>query len=119
MTFRSDSDIPVPYGRTVPLPSPVDVDLTNVEDALSKCIHAVNAEWRPNCNDTDIYIFYLVFENSSCRQYMTEKLFHHAYAKGAIPVILGPPLIDCLSLLPPNSFLHVDSYKSLKDLNRK
>ncbi|KAI8436007.1 hypothetical protein MSG28_004143 [Choristoneura fumiferana] len=51
-----------------------------------------------------------------CRQYLTEKGFNHAYGKGAIPVILGPPIEDCDKLLPPNSFLHVDNYESLEHL---
>jgi hypothetical protein len=61
-------------------------------------------------------MFYLVFENSKCRQYLTEKIFHNAYSKGAIPIILGPPVEDCEKLLPPNSFLHVDDYETAKDL---
>jgi hypothetical protein len=61
-------------------------------------------------------MFYLVFENSKCRQYLTEKIFFNAYSKGAIPIILGPPVEDCEKLLPPNSFLHVDNYKTVEDL---
>jgi hypothetical protein len=58
------------------------------------------------------YLFYIVLENSSCRQYITEKSFHHAYGKGAIPVIKGPLVEDCYKLLPPQSFLHVDNFKT-------
>lgn len=47
---------------------------------------------------------------------MTEKIFYNAYFKGAIPVIAGPSLEDCKQLLPPNSFIHVDSFKNVKAL---
>lgn len=47
---------------------------------------------------------------------MTEKLFHNAYSIGAIPVIQGSSVEDCQNFLPPNSYLHVDNYASLKDL---
>lgn len=61
------------------------------------------------------YYFYLVFENASCRQYLTEKGFYHAYSKGAIPIIIGPSLTDCEKLLPPNSFIHFDQFGSLQE----
>lgn len=72
--------------------------------------------FRSDCKVITKYIFYLVIENTLCRQYLTEKLFYNAYSKGAIPVIMGPPLEDCAKLLPPNSYLHVDSYNTPKDL---
>lgn len=62
------------------------------------------------------YLFYLVFENSECEDYLTEKSFNNAYSKGAIPVIMGPTVNNCELLLPPNSFLHIDNYKSSKEL---
>lgn len=54
-----------------------------------------------------------------CYEYLTEKGFHQAYAKGAIPVIQGPPLEDCEKLLPPNSFLHVDNFATHEDLAKE
>lgn len=50
---------------------------------------------------------------------MTEKLFYNAYVKGAIPVIAGPSLEDCRKLLPPNSFIYVDSFKDIRALVRE
>lgn len=71
---------------------------------------------RAECEFMSHYLFYLVLENSMCKEYMTEKLFYHAYSKGAIPVIHGPPLQDCEALLPPNSFIHIDSFSNVKEL---
>lgn len=72
--------------------------------------------FKADCKVMSKYLFYLVFENSRCRQYISEKVFYNAYSKGAIPVILGPPLKDCNLLLPPNSFLHVDNYETPAEL---
>ncbi|XP_072931546.1 4-galactosyl-N-acetylglucosaminide 3-alpha-L-fucosyltransferase FUT6-like [Epargyreus clarus] len=159
MTYRSDADIPVPYGRTVALPKSPDIidDLTKLipnwskkrRDVLptvlmSNCgvsyrmkylkelkqhievdVHGKCSDknkkscpghFKADCELMSQYLFYLVFENSKCKEYLTEKSFYHAYSKGAIPVFLGPPLEDCEKLLPPNSFLHVDNFQYPKDL---
>ncbi|KAI9524779.1 hypothetical protein NQZ68_014314 [Dissostichus eleginoides] len=60
--------------------------------------------------------FYLAFENSISKDYITEKLWRNAYQGGAVPVVLGPPLGDYKSVAPPNSFIHVDEFASVKDL---
>ncbi|CAH2980260.1 unnamed protein product [Chilo suppressalis] len=162
MTYRSDADVPVPYGRTLALKSPLmrntlsetvanyvphwkykrrDVLVTvlmsncHVSDRMrylkslqkhinvtvyGKCSEdnkkSCPGHFKEDCEVVNEYLFYLVFENSQCRQYLTEKSFHNAYKKGAIPIIMGPPLEDCENLLPPNSFLHVDNYDSAEFL---
>lgn len=60
--------------------------------------------------------FYLAFENSIAKDYITEKLWRNAYQGGAVPVVLGPPLEDYKAVAPPNSFIHVDEFASVKDL---
>lgn len=60
--------------------------------------------------------FYLAFENSVGKDYITEKLWRNAYQGGAVPVVLGPPLGDYKAVAPPNSFIHVDEFASVKDL---
>lgn len=68
--------------------------------------------YKKDCPILKDYLFYLSLENAHCAQYMTEKVFYNAYMKGAIPVIAGPSLEDCKRLLPPNSFIHIDSFRS-------
>ncbi|XP_045448772.1 4-galactosyl-N-acetylglucosaminide 3-alpha-L-fucosyltransferase FUT6-like [Melitaea cinxia] len=162
MTYRSDSDVPVPYGRTIPLQKPILNEMT--DEYLTKLIPYWNnkqrdilatilisncgvsrrmaylkelqeqmsvevygqcsknhktscrGHFRSDCNLIANYLFYLVFENSLCEDYLTEKLFYNAYSKGAIPVIMGPSVDNCKHLLPPNSFLHVDNYKNAQEL---
>ncbi|CAG9786142.1 unnamed protein product [Diatraea saccharalis] len=162
MTYRSDSDVPVPYGRTLPLEAPLmpntlsetiseyvpywkykrrDVLVTvlmsnckvskrmnylkELQEHIDVTVYGQCSEdnknscpghIREDCNVVNEYLFYLVLENSQCRQYLTEKGFYNAYSKGAIPIIMGPPVEDCEKLLPPNSFLHVDDYPSPESL---
>lgn len=60
--------------------------------------------------------FYLAFENSQFKDYITEKLWNNAYRGGAVPVVLGAPLDDYTAVAPPHSFIHVDEFASVKDL---
>ncbi|XP_043483623.1 alpha-(1,3)-fucosyltransferase 7-like [Leptopilina heterotoma] len=153
MTYHMDSDIPVPYGRTVKLSTPFKDQsllhkklekkkkllgimfsncaslnnrmnyvrelkkvLGNNLDIIGKCLNgnrtACPSHFRKNCDLLENYKFYLSFENSNCRQYLTEKVFWNAYEKFAIPVIMGAPYDDCEKLLPPNSFIHVNQFSS-------
>ncbi|XP_039754178.1 4-galactosyl-N-acetylglucosaminide 3-alpha-L-fucosyltransferase FUT6-like isoform X2 [Pararge aegeria] len=161
MTY-SDSDVPVPYGRTIPLQKPIlsgitadslstlvpywdnkrtDILVTILisncgvsrrmdylkrleeyltVDVYGKCSlnhkNSCPGHFRADCKLMSEYLFYLVFENSQCDEYLTEKSFYHAYSKGAIPVIMGPSIDVCEKLLPPDSFLHVDSYENAQKL---
>lgn len=60
--------------------------------------------------------FYLAFENSIAKDYITEKLWRNAYQGGAVPVVLGAPLGDYKAVAPPNSFIHIDEFQSVQDL---
>lgn len=67
------------------------------------------------------YKFYLAFENSNCREYITEKLYKNAFGNNdldhlVIPIVLGAPKKDYVKLAPLNSFIHVDDFKSAKHL---
>jgi hypothetical protein len=65
------------------------------------------------------YKFYLAFENANCEDYITEKAFYNALAHGSIPIVLGPTKENYKQLLPPNSFLHIEDFKSLKELSNE
>ena len=62
------------------------------------------------------YKFYLAFENSNCRDYVTEKLFMNALQNGVVPIVMGASVEDYAAIAPPHSFLHVDNYNSPADL---
>ncbi|GAB1866732.1 Fucosyltransferase [Camponotus japonicus] len=156
MSYRMDSDVPVPYGRTVRIPDDISNDDVEHWDTVMRTIKTkLVAVMGSNCgghngrwsyvktlksllgNDLDIlgrcldgnrtvcpghfdrdcvvlnaYKFYLSFENSNCREYLTEKVFWNAYSKLAVPIIMGASRYDCQRLLPPHSFLHVDDFAS-------
>ncbi|XP_045212389.1 alpha-(1,3)-fucosyltransferase 7-like [Mercenaria mercenaria] len=59
------------------------------------------------------YKFYLAFENSFCRDYISEK-FWNALSRHQIPVIAAPKYN--LELVPPNSYLNVFDFPSIKAL---
>lgn len=62
------------------------------------------------------YKFYLAFENSNCRDYITEKFFDNAFNSDTLPVVLGAHPSDYNDLSPPNSFIHVEDFSSPKEL---
>ena len=60
-------------------------------------------------------VFYLSFENSLCRDYITEKFFN-ALRAGLIPVARGATRAEYEAVAPPNSFLHVDDFSGPREL---
>ncbi|CAG0922169.1 unnamed protein product [Notodromas monacha] len=65
------------------------------------------------------YKFYLSFENSNCKDYITEKFFLNALRNNLIPIVMGADKDDYLKVAPLNSFLHVDDFDSPKALAEK
>ena len=59
------------------------------------------------------YKFYLSFENSICKEYLTEKIWN-ALKHFLVPVVLGGA--DYAHLLPPNSYIDVANFSSPKKL---
>lgn len=64
------------------------------------------------------YRFFLAFENSLCRDYITEKFWARLASDGFfVPVVVGGQDIkDYTSVAPPNSFIHVYNFSSLEQL---
>jgi hypothetical protein len=59
------------------------------------------------------YKFYISFENSDCKEYITEK-YYRALAQPVIPIVLG--LGDYAQDGPPKSYINVNDYKSVKEM---
>ncbi|XP_070690285.1 alpha-(1,3)-fucosyltransferase 7 [Pempheris klunzingeri] len=145
MTYRRDADIPIPYGETLlggdelsfraaPNRSCLVCWVVSkyrahqaragVYQSLKKYIRIdVYGRWnkRPlsdkkllptiaNC------LFYLSFENSEAKDYISEKLWRNAFQAGAVPVVLGPSRASYEALAPPDSFIHVADFRSTADL---
>ncbi|KAF3692715.1 Alpha-(1,3)-fucosyltransferase 4 [Channa argus] len=63
------------------------------------------------------YLFYLALENSQHTDYITEKLWN-AIRAGAVPVVLGPSRQNYEQFLPPEAFIHVDDFPTVRGLAR-
>uniref|UniRef100_A0A914DKM3 Fucosyltransferase n=1 Tax=Acrobeloides nanus TaxID=290746 RepID=A0A914DKM3_9BILA len=64
----------------------------------------------------DKYKFYLAFENSNCRDYVTEKFFENALLNNAIPIVYGAEKAFYEQIAPPNSFIFALDFQSPKEL---
>lgn len=62
------------------------------------------------------YKFYLAFENSNCRDYITEKFFFSALCNDIVPVVMGGRREDYEKVAPTNSFIHVNDFESVEHL---
>ncbi|RXG61142.1 Alpha-(1,3)-fucosyltransferase 6 [Armadillidium vulgare] len=150
MTYRSESDVPVPYGRVVPLLDrnvKLDLDVFSRKNKtlaiLGSNCSGRNGRWNyvkilekyinidsyghcgklkcpghfnNDCNLINPYKFYLAFENSNCKDYITEKAWWNSFEKETVPVVMGTTKSNYEKLLPPNSFIHVDDFESPKHL---
>ncbi|XP_031625079.1 glycoprotein 3-alpha-L-fucosyltransferase A-like [Contarinia nasturtii] len=86
------------YGKCGPLSCPR-------EDAL-QCFRMLDEDYK----------FYLAFENSNCKDYITEKFFVNALSRRVLPIVMGPPRETYEKIAPYYSFIHVDDFKSPADL---
>uniref|UniRef100_A0A8C5PJ77 Fucosyltransferase n=1 Tax=Leptobrachium leishanense TaxID=445787 RepID=A0A8C5PJ77_9ANUR len=143
MTYRVDSDIHTPYGwlitnkkqdnYTIPRKSKLVAWVVSNWNKRSRRVNYYN-ELKPHL-DVDIfgrlhmplprsehyktlsnYKFYLAFENSIHQDYITEKFWKTSFTSGAVPVVMGPPRQNYERFVPPDSFIHVDDFKSAKEL---
>ncbi|OQR70562.1 fucosyltransferase-like [Tropilaelaps mercedesae] len=62
------------------------------------------------------YKFYLAFENSNCKDYITEKFFVNGLNHSVVPVVMGARKSEYRRAAPANSFIHVDDFRSPKEL---
>lgn len=145
MTYRRDADIFMPYGQLIPQRTNETFHPPEKRSCLvswvisnfkpghkrSKVYRQLrehipisvygSSNWKPltryqllptiaRCH------FYLAFENSIFKDYITEKLWRNAFLAGTVPVVLGPPRSNYEAFLPPDSFIHVDDFKSVREL---
>ncbi|XP_063794640.1 3-galactosyl-N-acetylglucosaminide 4-alpha-L-fucosyltransferase FUT3-like [Pseudophryne corroboree] len=143
MTFRQDSDVYRPYGRVEALREPsnfiIPAKSKLVSWVVSKWYPGVRRNvyyeelkkyipidvygkkhmklsWDDFYQTISQYKFYLAFENSIYKDYITEKLWSNAYDSWAVPIVLGTSRKNYERFLPGDAFIHVDDFPSAKDL---
>ena len=71
----------------------------------------------PNCFSLiPNYKFYLSFENSFCKDYITEKTFVNAFTNEIVPVIISGANLSNPTVIPPNSFINALKFRRAIDL---
>uniref|UniRef100_A0A3B1IR99 Fucosyltransferase n=1 Tax=Astyanax mexicanus TaxID=7994 RepID=A0A3B1IR99_ASTMX len=143
-SYRRDSDIWIPYGRLVEISEEDQPFQIPPKDKLVCWIisHWEEKLWRSGYfNEFSQHIkvegygnhfgrhidnndfskimssckFYLSFENSIHQDYISEKVFNPMMA-GTVPVVLGPPRENYEEYLPADSFIHINDFKTSKEL---
>ena len=96
----------------------IDVDIFGKCTKRTQCPKGAAGDCEKNL--ASAYRFYLAFENSLCKDYITEKFWK--ILRGAthvIPVVLGGLSIDEYTAVgPPNSFIHVYNFSSIAQLGK-
>ncbi|XP_019957928.2 alpha-(1,3)-fucosyltransferase 7 [Paralichthys olivaceus] len=145
MSYRRDADISIPYGQTILQGDEQHFQAapnrsclvswvvsryqphqarSEVYQSLKKYIPIeVYGRWTNKpLSDKKLLptiakcLFYLSFENSEAKDYISEKFWRNAFQAGAIPVVLGPSRETYEALAPPQSFIHVADFRSTADL---
>lgn len=71
----------------------------------------------PNCTRLlQPYKFYLALENAACDEYISEKFWDNCLKQGVVPVVYGGRREAYERVAPPNSFIHISDFASIKDL---
>lgn len=66
----------------------------------NRCFEMLNADYK----------FYLAFENSNCKDYITEKFYVNGLGHDVLPIVMGARPQDYEIRAPYKSYIHVDDF---------
>jgi len=72
----------------------------------NKCFSLLNQEYK----------FYLAFENSNCKDYITEKFFVNGLGHDILPIAMGAREEDYQRSAPYKSYIHVDQFQDAEHM---
>lgn len=143
--YRRDSDVWVPYGRvmraseeqihafTIPKKDKlVCWIITHWDESLKRSgyfnefskhieVEGFGQHFGRSVSNDDYFNviksckFYLSFENSVYKDYISEKIYN-PLVLGTVPVVLGPARDNYEEFIPRDAFIHVDDFKTPKEL---
>ncbi|XP_002665488.1 4-galactosyl-N-acetylglucosaminide 3-alpha-L-fucosyltransferase 9 [Danio rerio] len=140
-SYRLDSDISVPYGRLISgktsgsIPKKTKLVCWIVSNWNSTYKRSQYYQELKKHINIDVYgnafskrissedytsvvsscRFYLSFENSVHKDYITEKLFNPLIL-GTVPVVLGPPRRNYEEQIPAGAFIHIEDFSGPEGL---
>lgn len=87
-------------------------------DIYGKCGDHECPDDDPKCHKlfAQKYKFYLAFEKSNCRDYITDELFDNLIDRHLVPIVMGAYPEDYEERAPYRSYIHVDHFKSPEEL---
>ncbi|KAG5276561.1 hypothetical protein AALO_G00107120 [Alosa alosa] len=143
LNYRQDADMQMPYGSVVPIQEDKEFILPtktkivcwivsnwNADHARVKYynelykhieVHTYGQAFGEYVIDKEFLStissckFYLSFENSIHKDYITEKLFN-PLSVGSVPIVLGPSRQNYENYVPGDAFIHVDDFLTPKEL---
>ena len=62
------------------------------------------------------YKFYIAFENTFCKDYITEKFYVNSLQNGLVPIVLSGVNTSDDTYVPPGSFINALDFPTVKDL---
>lgn len=143
MTYRIDSDIDYRYARIVPGKTPDEYITQSGEIAvvvISNCqqqrlnyinelkkhieVHVYGHCGTYKCPSKGDcfhmlkgkYRFYLAFENSMCKDYVTEKFYFNALQHNMLPIVINEGNFSDPTVAPPGCCINASDFKGAKEL---
>ncbi len=89
----------------------IDIDIFGSCGQKSLCRHSDSC-W----SVLKEYKFYLSFENSICKDYITEKTYLNGYDHGIVPLILSGANLSNPNVVPQGSYIDASKFASAKEL---